>query len=447
MSVWDVFRARGFFQQVTEPEDLARVAAAGPLTAYIGFDPTADSFHVGHLIPLMSLVHFQRQGHRPIALLGAGTAMIGDPTGKNEMRRMLTTEELDRNALGLQAQLARLLDFDAGDPARRAILANNADWLRGLHYIDFLRTVGPHFSVNRMLTFETFRTRLDGAGLSFIEFNYPLLQSYDFLELHRRYGCTLQMGGDDQWANIISGVDLVRRMARAQVFGWTFPLLTTASGAKMGKTEQGAVWLDPDKTSPYDYYQYWINVDDRDVARFLRLFTLLPLDQVAELSRLQHADIRQAKAVLAFETTKLVHGEEEAKKAERGAGAIRGLGARLERLSSPTGQSRPETPLAPHLQPSFASPILFEGLENIEGIPKTQWPQGAESIPLPRLLVHSGMASSTSQARRLIEQGSVLWNGTKISDVHFDVTPGSFHNGLGLVEVGKKKKHLITFMP
>lgn len=402
MSVWQVFRARGFFQQVTDGEALERLPA--PVTAYIGFDPTADSFHAGHLIPLMALVHFQRQGHRPIALMGGGTAMIGDPTGKNEMRKMLSVEELDRNIEGLKRQLSRLLDFEPRDGKPGAILANNADWLRKLGYIDFLRDVGMHFSVNRMLTFETFRTRLEGSGLSFIEFNYPLLQSYDFLELHRRYGCALQMGGDDQWANIVSGVDLVRRMARTQVFGWTFPLLTTASGAKMGKTEKGAVWLDPNKTSPYEYYQYWINVDDRDVPKFLRLFTLLPLEQVEELSRLKDAAIRRAKAVLAFEATKLVHGEEEAKKAERGAKGAFG------------GGSVDDLPTT---------------LVNTADLPR----------PLPNLMVDAGLAASTSAARRLIEQGGVLWNGIPVSDVKREISSSQFINGSAIIQVGKKKHH------
>ncbi len=407
MSVWQVFRERGFFQQVTEGEALEGRPA--PVTAYIGFDPTADSFHAGHLIPLMSLLHFQREGHRPIALMGGGTAMIGDPTGKNEMRKMLSVEELDRNIEALKRQLGRLLDFEPRGGKPGAILANNADWLRKLGYIDFLRDVGMHFSVNRMLTFETFRTRLAGAGLSFIEFNYPLLQSYDFLELHRRYQCTLQMGGDDQWANIISGVDLVRRMARAQVFGWTFPLLTTASGAKMGKTEQGAVWLDPDKTSPYEYFQYWVNVDDRDVAKFLRLFTLLPLEQVGELERLKDADIRKAKAVLAFETTKLVHGEDEARKAERGAqGAF--AGGSLEDV------------------PTIAVSLNFLN----------------ESPKLPNAMVELGLANATSAARRLIEQGGVSVNEERVERVDFELGAKHVVDGQILIRVGKKKLHRLV---
>ena len=409
MNVWDVFKARGFFQQVTEEADLVARSAAGPLTAYIGLDPTADSFHAGHLIPLMSLVHFQRAGHRPIALLGAGTAMIGDPTGKNEMRKLLTVEQLDGNALALRAQIARLLDFQHPDPARRAILANNADWLRTLNYIEFLRTIGPHFSVNRMLTFETFRVRME-TGLSFIEFNYPLLQSYDFLELYRRYGCVLQMGGDDQWANIISGVDLVRRMERAQVFGWTFPLLTTASGAKMGKTEQGAVWLDANKTSPYDFYQYWINVEDADVPRFLRLFTVLPLDEIAELEKLRDADTRKSKGVLAFEVTKLIHGEEEAQRAQAGARA------------------------------------LFGGGGDLGDVPTTSIPAARldGGIQVAVLLAETGLAKTTSEARRLIGQGAVYIDDWKVPDPSHGLMRAQVTNGAILLRVGKKKFHRVV---
>jgi tyrosyl-tRNA synthetase len=405
LNIWQVYKERGFHAQCTDEAALAAAAAGGPLTGYIGFDPTADSFHVGHLIPLMALVHFQRAGHRPIALMGAGTAMIGDPTGKNEMRQMLSAERLDANVQGLERQLRSLLDFDAG-----AVLANNADWLRGLNYIEFLRDVGPHFSVNRMLTFETFRLRLEGAGLSFIEFNYPLLQSYDFLELHKRYGCLLQMGGDDQWANIISGVDLVRRMARAQVFGWTFPLHTTASGAKMGKTEQGAVWLDPAKTSPYDYYQYWVNVDDRDVGKCLRLFTLLEPGEIAELEALQGADIRQAKRKLAYETTALIHGAEEATRAEQGARA------------------------------------LFAGGGDMAEVPSTVFALAtfSEALPVSEALARVGLAKSRGEARRLIKQGGVTVNDKRVESEEQALSPADLVDGAILLRVGKKKYHRLV---
>ncbi|MCZ6645126.1 MAG: tyrosine--tRNA ligase, partial [SAR324 cluster bacterium] len=387
MSVWEVFRQRGFFQQATDMEALEARSGEGPITGYIGFDPTADSFHAGHLIPLMALLHFQREGHRPIALLGGGTAMIGDPTGKNEMRKMLSVEELDGNIAALRKQLGRLLDFEQG-----AVLVDNAEWLHGLHYIDFLREVGPHFSVNRMLTFETFKMRLDGPGLSFIEFNYPLLQSYDFLELQRRYGCILQMGGDDQWANIISGVDLVRRMDRKTVFGLTFPLLTLASGAKMGKTEAGAVWLDAEKTSPYQYYQHWVNIGDADVEKCLKLFTLLPLEEIARLAALQGAELREAKAVLAHEATRLIHGEAEAHKARAGAQAVFGI------AGAPGGQGGA-----------------------MDDVPTTKLAQGRleGGLLLTEILTEVGLAKSKSEVRRLIQQGGVSVNAVRVEDQAF----------------------------
>jgi tyrosyl-tRNA synthetase len=404
VGIWQDYRQRGFFAQCTDEAGLAAAAVEGPLTAYIGFDPTADSFHVGHLIPLMALVHFQRAGHRPIALMGAGTAMIGDPTGKNEMRQMLSVERLDANVLGLERQLRILLDFDAG-----AILANNADWLRKLNYIEFLRDIGPHFSVNRMLTFETFRMRLDGSGLSFIEFNYPLLQAYDFLELHRRHGCRLQMGGDDQWANIISGVDLVRRMERQTVWGWTFPLHTTASGAKMGKTEKGAVWLDPAKTSPYDYYQYWINVDDRDVGKCLRLFTLVEPAEVRELEALQGAELRTAKQRLAFETTRLIHGEEEARRAEKGARALFAGGA----------------------------------AGDLDEVPSTVMAL-TTAVPISEALANVGLAKSRSEARRLIKQGGVTVNDQRVASEEATLSSADVKDGAILLRVGKKKYHRLV---
>lgn len=435
--IWQVYRERGFFQQCTDQLALVAKGEEGPLTGYIGFDPTADSFHAGHLIPLMSLVHFQRAGHRPIALMGGGTAMIGDPTGKNEMRKMLSVEELDANIEAMKRQLAVLLDFgllDFGDGAEgggggggagsnpdrqsntSAIIVNNAEWLRGLGYIDFLREVGPHFSVNRMLTFETFKMRLDGAGLSFLEFNYPLLQSYDFLELQRRHGCVLQMGGDDQWANIISGVDLVRRLARETVYGWTFPLHTTASGAKMGKTEKGAVWLDPNKTSPYEYYQYWINVEDADAGKCLRLFTLLELEEVAELEKLQGADIRQAKQKLAHEATALIHGEEEARRAAEGARALFGGTS-----GAGSGGDLDEAPTT-HLP----SQRISEGLPVIDILPEV------------------GLTKSKGEARRLIKQGGVSVNNTRVEAEDLALTPAHVEEGAILLRVGKKKYHRLV---
>ncbi|MDH4246363.1 MAG: tyrosine--tRNA ligase [Deltaproteobacteria bacterium] len=412
MSIWSIYKERGFFQQATEEDALVAKSQHGPLTGYIGFDPTADSLHVGHLIPLMSLTHFQRAGHRPIALVGGGTAMIGDPSGKNEMRKMLDEATLHTNIAGIKRQMGSLLDFSGG----KAILANNLDWLRGLGYIDFLREIGPHFSVNRMLTFETFRVRLaqEGAGLSFLEFNYPLLQSYDFLELHKRYGCSLQMGGDDQWTNIISGVDLVRRIARAQVFGWTFPLLTTASGTKMGKTEKGAVWLDPNKTSPYEYYQYWVNLDDADVAKCLRLFTLLPLEEVKELEALRGADIRQAKQRLAQEATALIHGEEEAARAAQGARAVfGGAGGGAGDLAEVPTSALAKARLADR-------PLLVD------------------------LLAEFGLVKSKGEARRLIQQGGVTVNEAKVDGIEFVLEPALAPEGAILLRLGKKRFHRLV---
>ena len=420
MTIWQDFKQRGFFKQCTDEAGLAGAGAGKSLTGYIGFDPTADSFHAGHLIPLMSLVRFQRAGHRPIALMGVGTAMIGDPTGKNEMRKMLSEEQLSVNLEGMKRQLERLLDFEGGDvkengtlTENKALMVNNADWLRGLNYLDFLREIGPHFSVNRMLTFETFKMRLEGPGLSFIEFNYPLLQSYDFLELYRRHGCLLQMGGDDQWANIISGVDLVRRLERTTVYGWTFPLHTTASGAKMGKTEKGAVWLDPNKTNPYEYYQYWINTDDADVGRCLRLFTLLDEEEIAVLEQLQGADIRAAKQKLAFETTALVHGNEEAVRAEKGARALFSAGTGEGDLSE-----APTTPLD--------AGRLAGGLMVWEILPEV------------------GLTKSRSEARRLIKQGGVSVNAERITGENFSLAPEHVRDGAILLRVGKKKYHRLV---
>ncbi len=289
-NVFDTLQARGFVRQVTHPDDLRDRLQHAPVTFYIGFDPTASSFHIGSLLPIMAMVHMQRAGHRPIAILGSGTAMVGDPSGKTEMRQMLSRQAIDRNAQALQGQLGRYLAFDGPNAA---LLLNNADWLVDLRYIDFLRDVGRHFSVNRMLTFEAYKQRLE-TGLSFLEFNYQLLQAYDFLVLHERHDCLLQMGGDDQWGNMVAGVDLIRRMRQQDAFAMTFPLLTTAGGQKMGKTAAGAIWLDADLTSPYAFYQYWVNVDDRDVKRFLRYFTLLPLAVLARFTGLLGAEVRRA---------------------------------------------------------------------------------------------------------------------------------------------------------
>jgi tyrosyl-tRNA synthetase len=404
--VFDELKARGFVQQVTHADTLRQRLGAESLTFYIGYDPTASSLHVGHLLTIMAMAHLQRAGHRPIAVVGGGTAMVGDPSGKTEMRQMLSTETIAQNAQALQAQLQRYLEFTG---THGALLVNNADWLLELKYIDFLRHIGRHFSVNRMLTFEAYKQRLE-TGLSFLEFNYQLLQAYDFLMLFQRYGCVLQMGGDDQWGNMVAGVDLIRRMAQGEAFAMTFPLLTTASGQKMGKTAAGAVWLDAERTSPYEFYQFWINVDDQDVGRFLGYYTLLPLAEVARLSALQGAELRQAKEVLAFEATALTHGSEAAHTAQAAARAV------------------------------------FSGGGEAQGMPETVIPRVRleAGVPALDLLVETGLAASKSAARRLIEQGGASLNGARLTSIEALVTSANLHDGTLLLRAGKKRYHRVV---
>ena len=404
MSFLETFEERGFFKQTTHPEELKSRVESVRICAYIGFDPTADSLHVGHLIPLMGLAHLQRDGQRVIALMGGGTAMIGDPSGKTEMRKMLTEKQLEDNVGKIKPQMERFLDF-SGDSE----LINNSEWLRNLNYIDFLRDIGRHFSVNRMLSFETYKVRLE-TGLSFLEFNYQLLQAYDFLELNKRYQCILQMGGDDQWANILSGVDLIRRVSQKEAFGWTYPLLTTASGRKMGKTEKGAVWLDPEKTSPYEYYQYWINCEDADVEKFLTLFTFLPLNEIRELSRLQGAEIREAKSKLALETTSLAHGREEALKAEQAAKSLFGSGGESEDIPST----------------QIDSSSLLQGIGVFDAFRE------------------SSLCKSNGEARRLMNQGGLYLNQEPLSDPDYRITKDDFKEGSVLLRAGKKRYHRFT---
>ena len=399
-------KERGFYQQSTHPEEMAERLEKDRACCYIGFDPTADSMHVGHLIPLMGLAHMQRGGHRIIALMGGGTAMIGDPSGKTEIRKMLTEEQLQSNIEGMLPQFERFLDF-----SEDAVLVNNAEWLRGLNYIDFLRDIGRHFSVNRMLSFETYKVRLD-SGLSFLEFNYQLLQAYDFLELNRRYDCVLQMGGDDQWANIISGTDLIRRVERKDAFGWTYPLLTTSSGKKMGKTEKGAVWLDPKRTSPYEYYQYWINTEDDDVERFLSLFTFLPMKEIRELGKLSGADIREAKQRLAFETTAIVHGSENAHQAQQAAESL------FSGSKPATGQDNSNVP-STVIDPERISVGL--GIFDI--------------------FLETGLCKSKGEARRLQAQGGVYVNDQRIDDPDFCLGESDLQNREILLRAGKKRYH------
>ncbi len=324
-SALDILRERGFVAQITYEEELEAAFKSGePITFYTGFDPTADSLHIGHYIPIMAMSHLQKAGHRPIALMGGGTAMIGDPSGKSDMRKMMTVETIDQNVAAIKEQMKRFLDFDESKK-NAAVIANNADWLRTLNYVDFLRDVGALFSVNRMLSADCYKQRLE-KGLTFLEFNYMLMQSYDFLELFNRYGCVMQTGGDDQWSNMLSGADLIRRKERKPAFALTFKLLLTHDGRKMGKTEKGALWLDPSRTTPYEFYQYWRNIDDADVEKCLALLTFLPIEEVRRLGALPGSEINEAKRVLAYEVTSLIHGAQEAQKAKEAAEALFGGG-------------------------------------------------------------------------------------------------------------------------
>ena len=405
-NVFNVLRARGFVQQVTHPDVLRQRLGTERLTFYIGYDPTARSLHIGSLLTIMAMAHMQRAGHRPLVIVGGGTAMVGDPSGRTEMRQMLSQDTIAQNVQALREQLQRYLSFE-GDHG--AIVVNNADWLAELKYIDFLRDIGRHFSVNRMLTFEAYKQRLE-TGLSFLEFNYQLLQAYDFLVLFQRYGCVLQIGGDDQWGNMVAGVELIRRVADGEAFVLTFPLLATASGQKMGKTAAGAIWLDAELTSPYEFYQFWINVDDRDVERFLKYYTFLPLEEIARLGALQGAELRQAKERLAFEVTRLTHGEDEARTAQDAAHA------------------------------------LFEGTGELTGVPETTVPQVrlAAGVPVIDLLVETGLAASKSAARRLIQQGGASLNGTRLAQLEAVVTSADLHDGAMLLRAGKKHYHRVV---
>jgi tyrosyl-tRNA synthetase len=389
MHILDELTARGAIKTSTDLAKLRAAMDAGPVTFYVGFDPTGDSLHVGHLSQVLTMRRLQRAGHRPIVVLGGGTGMVGDPTGKTATRSVLTRADIDKNVAIFRRQIGRLLrmaptdEFVAGDCA--AIAVNNADWLLNLGYISFLRDIGKHFSVNKMVTAEGTRMRLDrNQGLSFIEFNYHLLQSYDYLELHRRYGCTLQVGGDDQWFNILGGVDLIRREASQSVHAFTSPLIMTADGKKMGKTERGAVLLDPEQLSPYDYFQYWVNVTDADVGRFLKIYTDLSLTRIAELDQLEGAEIREAKRVLAFETTAMLHGNDAAEKADTAARA------------------------------AFSGAVSADMPTHEVGFP----------VALLDVLVESGLCKSKGDARRQISQGAVRLGAgrdTKVSDTQLQI--------------------------
>ena len=395
--VLDTLLERGYIKQFTHEEETRELLEKEKITFYIGFDPTADSLHVGHFITMMFMAHMQRAGHRPIALIGGGTAMVGDPSGKTDMRKMLTKEEIENNVASIKKQMEKFIDFSDD----KAILANNADWLLKLNYVDFLREVGVHFSVNRMLTAECFKQRLE-KGLSFLEFNYMLMQGYDFYVLNQKYNCKMELGGDDQWSNMIAGVELVRRKAQGQAMAMTCTLLTNSQGQKMGKTVGGALWLDPKKTSPYDFYQYWRNVDDADVEKCLRLLTFVPMDEIKKLAALEGAAINEAKKVLAFEVTKLIHGEEEAKKAQSAAESLFGAGG------------------------------------NMDNVPTVKIENEQVGSLLLDILVAGKIIPSKAEGKRLVQQGGLSLNGEKVTDIKRTLNKEDFEDGVALIKRGKK---------
>ena len=421
---------RGYLHQCTDLGALDAAAVSGRITGYIGFDATADSLHVGSLIQIMLLRHMQRAGHRPIVLMGGGTTRVGDPSGKDKSRQLLSDEHIAANIAGIRRVFERFLDFE-GDAA---LMVDNSDWLDALHYISFLREYGRHFSVNRMLGFESVKQRLDREQpLSFLEFNYMVLQAYDFLELGRRYGCRLQMGGSDQWGNIVSGVELGRRAAGLDLYGLTSPLLTTASGAKMGKTADGAVWLNPDRFSPYEYWQYWRNTEDADVGRFLRLFTELPLDEIARLEALDGAEINEAKAILATEATALCHGREAARAAAETARRTFGRSAGTPIEVQDLGPVTVDLTLT-------ATATLVGGLPTIE-ISRARLDEG---VPVYDLLREAGLAKSNSEARRLIRGGGARVNDTPVRDETGTVGPGDLTTeGTVKLSAGRKRHALV----
>ncbi|MDD5475188.1 MAG: tyrosine--tRNA ligase [Syntrophales bacterium] len=384
MNVFDTLKERGFIEQASDEPLIRELLERERITCYIGFDPTAMSLHIGSLVPIMALAHMQRAGHRVIALVGGGTGLIGDPSGKSELRRVLTREDIEANAESIKLQLSRYLDFSDGE----ALLLNNADWLSGLNYIEFLRDVGRHFSVNRMLAAESYRMRLE-TGLTFIEFNYMLLQSYDFSYLSHHYDCVLQMGGNDQWGNIVAGIDLTRRLSGKQVFGLTFPLITTSQGGKMGKTERGTLWIDGALTPPYEYYQYWVNTDDADLERFLALFTLLPMEEIDAVKNLAHSELNMAKSVLAFEATKITHGEEASLAAWKAAASAFHAKPVDEKLFPSSG-----IPRAAVVEDTSAIPAIIVKQDMLE-----------KGIPAFELFAETGLCSSRGEARRLISHG------------------------------------------
>jgi len=407
MELFEELQRRGLIAQMTHPEKIKELLNNEKITFYIGFDATADSLHVGHFLQLMVMSHMQKAGHRPIAILGTGTTMIGDPTGKTDMRKMLTVEQINHNAECFKRQMSKFLDFGEG----KALMVKNGDWLLNLNYIDFLREVGVHFSVNRMLTAECYKSRLE-KGLTFLEFNYMLMQSYDFLELYRRYNCKMELGGDDQWSNILGGIELVRRAENEDVYGMTFTLLTTKEGKKMGKTEGGAIWLDPEKTSPYEFFQYWRNVADDDVINCLKLITFVPIEEIEAMQNWQGSELNRAKEILAYEVTKLVHGKDEADKALDAAKAI--FSAGLDSENMPT------------------TALNSNDFVNSE-------------ITVIDILVKTSLAPSKGEARRLITQGGISVNDVKVSDLTAAVSINQLKENNVIIKKGKKIFHKVVF--
>lgn len=403
-NVYDVLAERGLIAQTTHEKEIRELLANEKVTFYIGFDPTADSLHVGHFLQMVVMRHLQDYGHRPIALVGGGTGTIGDPSGRSDMRQMMTMETINHNCECFKKQLSSIVDFSDG----KAIMVNNADWLLGLNYIDFMRDIGSCFSVNKMLTAECYKQRLE-KGLTFLEFNYMLMQSYDFLMLNRKYGCKIELGGDDQWSNIIGGIELCRRKDQKQVYGMTFTLLSNSEGKKMGKTQKGALWLDPEKTSPYEFYQYWRNVDDADVIKCLKLITFVPMEEINEMAKWEGQQLNEAKRRLAYEVTKLVHGEEEAKKAQGAAEAVFGGGS--DNSNMPT-----------------------------TAITKDE----AKEINILDLMLKAGLIPSKGEGRRLVQQGGVSVNGSKVSDIAQNICESDFEDGCVIIKKGKKVFHKIV---
>lgn len=398
-NVFDTLKERGLIAQTTHEDEIRKILGEKKITFYIGFDPTADSLHIGHFMQLIVMKHMQNAGHRPIILLGGGTTMVGDPTGKTDMRPMITQEIIQHNANNFKKQMSKFIDFEDG----KAIMVNNADWLLGLNYVDFLREVGVHFSVNRMLSAECFKTRME-KGLTFLEFNYMLMQGFDFYKLNKEYDCLMEFGGDDQWANILGGIELIRRKESKQAYGMTFTLLTTSEGKKMGKTEKGALWLDPEKVSPYEFYQYWRNVDDKDVIRLLKLVTFIPMEQIREYEKLEGQELNKIKCLLAYEVTKMVHGEEAAKQANDAATAI------------------------------------FAGGSNTENMPSAEISKSEieSGINVLDMIVNVKLCPSKSEARRLVQQNGLSINGEKVSGVDTIINSEYFKDGEMIVKKGKK---------